>query len=342
MYTTFRPFTANAATVSSLTSGMIFLPYSNNAYYTFYQSGSQVVDQTTSGYVGQNGPVPNYLSVLPGSGMIRCTGMALRVTYQGTELQRAGRYYAGLCPLAHPAQGGDSTTNLLSPLSVVCNTPAPNTAQLKQCMTNQVSGRVTDGTFEAIWTPNGVPSYQNVADSLAGFEAYQAPSAGGIVNSSIFATAQGDAGAQRGQHALVFFVEGDTPSAPANSGNAYTIEVIWHWEVVPQNPYAVAYDLTPSAYRVQELQTCLNAVRSSQGHVHQLAAVGTMGASNLNVPSESSMFAEFVRMTKPYASKAVKTAAGYAAREMKNAAMRKLLGVGQTAGGRRAITNGRA
>lgn len=261
---TFTPSTRNGANVSTHMGGLLLLPSLNNAYYTLYETAAGTAalsDLNTAGdgYNGSYGAVTNASAILPTSGRVRCVGMGLRVVYEGTELNRAGRFYAGLCPIQHPAIAGAGAPFPLSALSVVCAGTSVAVGTLKACLNEMVTSRVIDGVFEVCWRPSGVPHYQGYSDSAAGWLPYQGTGAGAVTNPSQFNAPVSGYGVEGGQNALVFFVEGDTTDVAQSVGNTYSVELVYHWEAIPNNPAAVAYDLSPSRANFNQLASALNA-----------------------------------------------------------------------------------
>lgn len=249
------------------TGGFMVLPHPYFYIYSLYETsaGSQVltdVNTAGTGYNGFYGGAANVSAIFPAgvSGRVRMAALGVRVTYEGTELNRAGRIFAGLCPIQYAASGKIPAGTALSALSTICGSPESSVASMKQCMTNFVSARVSDGTFEAHWFPNGVPTYQSLSSTGAGWLPYTT-TAGAQITPSAFNAPPGLAGVQGGQNVLVVFVENDTVPIAQAFGNTYTVELIAHWEVIPSVPWGVSYPLSPSTYSPQQLQSALNSTR---------------------------------------------------------------------------------
>jgi hypothetical protein len=83
------------------------------------------------------------------------------------------------------------------------------------------------------------------------------------VAQSIFATTAGGQGAELGQNALIVIIDGDVTPAATASTNVYTFEVVWHWEVVPDDIQAVAFDLSPSHSHASSLDMAFNAMSAA-------------------------------------------------------------------------------
>lgn len=281
MYLPFSP-TAIALTSSTHNGGLLLLPHPSWAYYSLYETsaGSQTLtDLNIAGtaWIGNNGGVSNVSALAPYGARVRCVSMGLRVTYEGTELQRGGRYFAGLCPIQYAANTVATTGTYLSPLSTVCGGVTSGLTNMKQCMTNMATARVSDGTFEFTWFPNGTPTYQYKAGSAGEWNPFTTSPGVGPIPNSAFNTPYGGPGVQTGQNAVVFFIENDNTAAAQLSGNSYSIEVVWHWEVIPASPASVAYDLTPSRSNFAALQTALNSVTLKLGGVSHEASMTNAG-----------------------------------------------------------------
>lgn len=268
-YYTFTPQTNDGTAGTVHAGGLLFLPFAKNAVFLLEESGiasGNLTDLTPSGNlyaigsIPSNASVPNYSTMGSGANKTRLAALGVRVTYEGTELNRAGRYYAGLCPINSPAQAGSATPFPLSPLSTICSSYIASTTVLRRCMSNYSTARVADGTFEFTWAPSTTPSYQQDIQGTGYSTTFPLFGSTGnqYVTPSYFnGPIQGNC-VESGQNALVFWVEGDNTSAVTATGNAYAIEVIWHWEVVPGNSAAVPYTLSLSPYDVSSLARTLN------------------------------------------------------------------------------------
>lgn len=271
-------------TANNHNGGFVLMPHPVFFLYSLYETSAgslTLSDLNAAGtsYNGTQGAVSNAAGIMPSglSGRVRMTAMGIRVTYEGTELNRAGRFFAGLCPVQFAASGVASTGTALSALSTICGSSSSTIASMKQCMTNMVSARVADGTFEAHWFPNGVPTYQSWASASTGWLPLTT-TAGAAVTPSALNAPPGLGGVQGGQNALVFFVENDYVASAAAFGNTYTVELVVHWEVIPSSPWSVPYSLSPSQFSSQQLQAALNSTRIQLGMVHD-APVMSVGRS---------------------------------------------------------------
>ncbi len=304
--------------------GLIMAPHPQYALASLLETSSESKSFTdvssNSGTAGWYDPfagvnpvgimnVSNILALCPSftAARVRCVGMGIRVTYEGSELNRAGRYFAGLCPVSNATSGyGSGIAGSL--LSTVCASPAP-IASLKGCMTNLASSRVADGTFEYCWQPNGAPTYQAVNNlgSTSGLPATTVAS-GSTIAQSAFNSAPGSAGIQAGQNVLVFWVEGDTVSAAQSFGNIYSIEMVYHWEIIPNALLSVAYQLSASRYVPSELAAALN-LRQSGGSVHETTVIGTKAVNEGVVPrTDWAQLARTVANAVVTANSTIKTA----------------------------------
>jgi len=209
--------------------------------------------------------VPNLTAILgdPNTpARVRCVGIGLRVIYEGSEMNRSGKYVAGLCPADYLAKPTSGTVNALSCLSTLAGSTTASVATVRGLMTRVKEERIGDVPFECRWVPAGVPAYQVTAATWTGGAA-----AAGVVStstgspvSSLWCQEMGGPGAEIGQNALVFLVEGDNTSSALVSSNVYSFELIWHWEVIPSSKPTVSYDLTPSPADPMRLAQAINVM----------------------------------------------------------------------------------
>jgi hypothetical protein len=192
---------------------------------------------------------PNRNTLAGSNGLIRCTGLGLRVTYEGTELQRAGKYGAGIIKCDQTPNVIAGTGTLLDPMSTFtqgfANFVTPS--DLLENATNVSNARVEDGVFEAHWRPSKIPQYMALNSESASLSAVAGvnppPNVSTPLNQII-----GLSGQEAGQSALLFVIEGDTTPVASATGNPYSIDIIWHWEYIPNNPYTTIVDIGPSPY----------------------------------------------------------------------------------------------
>lgn len=234
-----------------------------------------------SGVVTHQNNVPNSASLNPDGCTARLVSLGVRVTYEGTELNRSGKIFAGTvginsAAIAAPAISGGAYT--IDPLTVLTGRFAPNSSVIKSVFNNTVTSRVSDSALEVNWIPNGCPSYQTAPNTLSGLEPTSSLVASSILPSSAWNTSQGAAGAQAGQNVLLFLIEGDTTATATATGNTYSIEVISHWEVIPLNPLTVAYDLTQSLHDTLAIQSALNHM-GVMARYKRLGLTGNQGNS---------------------------------------------------------------
>lgn len=167
---TYGVFTPSGLGGTSTThnGGMLILPNANYAVITLAEvtvGAGTLSDTNLAGNALVGGvSVPNFSSLFSqtnnAGARIRPVSIGVRVTYEGTELNRSGRYYAGLCPVSGAAVSSSATPFPLSPLSTICSSSISTLSNLRNCMTELSTARVSDGTFEFHWLPVNVPSYQ--------------------------------------------------------------------------------------------------------------------------------------------------------------------------------------
>lgn len=266
--------------------GLVLPPY---PYYTQFTSVGtagatfgQICDLTPNGsaYTTFSGnttfptAIPNSVAVLGTTSTlseksrIRCVGLSVKVIYEGTDLQRSGKFIAALAP----ATGLGSVTgtgNRISALSAVLGTGANTVYFDPSVIFNNVAPdsyyetRVSNEPFTARWLPAGTPTYQ-LATSLPDPNFYTSTTAGIDPPSTAITywnAPAGGTGLQGGQNVLIVGVVGDTTGTSTVSSNPYTFEVIWHWEVIPDQPQSVAYPLSKSDANSVLLDKCLNGMQ---------------------------------------------------------------------------------
>lgn len=274
-------FNALASTSTSHSFGILIHPYPMFSYLTETSAGNGVFTDVnlagtafiqptaTTGFPNQ---VPNTNS-LTGSttASIRPVSVGVRITYEGTELNRSGRFTAGLSTIGYPASCVATTGTVLSALSTVAGTPTATYDTIHKTMREWSSTRVSDGVYECLWKPAQTPQYQSILPSL-GNTAMVYSCAAGVgstgVTPSVWSADTGGWGAQNAQNTLVVLVDGDTTSAASVSSNNYTIEVAWNWEVQPQQRELVPFVLTESPFVPAQLQDTLNNLsKIPVGHI---------------------------------------------------------------------------
>lgn len=229
---------------------------------------------------------PNVAGIATGGYSARLVSLGVRLTYEGTELNRSGRIFGGTIPISYNAQSSVGTK--LSPVSTLVNVVQQDAGLFLLNMSNRTETRTTDSTYEIHWVPSGSPTYQKMNSDATEMLDQNAAAAGADKESSFWNAPVGDGGAQMGQNALVVIVEADTTSAAQAYPNAYALECIAHWEVVPSSSYGVVYDVNPSIYNVSELARALNYIGSmSSGSVSQATSVTNTTAGNQAFPDYS-------------------------------------------------------
>jgi len=236
-------------------------PYFSSTSLGETTTGSGVLtDQDSSGGNNNLNPIPNLNQISGVHGRIRCTGMAARVTYEGTELTRAGRFVAGHpnvvnFPTSRGSAVGTAQYSAVSTWSKNATATTP-LGDLQQVLRNVTTARIADGVFEAHWLPSGIPQYMSVFEGgpslliSAQTQGYHPLNQGpGLI------------GQESGQSALVILIDGDVTSVAATIGNPYSIELIWHWEYIPENLYTTVLPLSPSPFLPMELAAVLNRIQ---------------------------------------------------------------------------------
>jgi len=196
----------------------------------------------------------------PGGCKVRLVSLGCRVTYEGTDQQRAGKITAGLVANTDAVATVATTGTLSSAASGYFTTPVVAMTDVRNAMVEAVEARISDGIFDVHWEPNGVPSYQNFSTVKV---TSNAPSAGTsyVAGGSRFQQEKGGSGPEIGQNALVIMIENDTTISSLNIGNTYGFEMVWNWEVVPDAPPSIIYSLTPSYCQLSWLQDAINTIQ---------------------------------------------------------------------------------
>jgi hypothetical protein len=275
---------AISGTSTTHTFGFVLLPYPQNAFVVLQENvagGGQVTDVGATGVFSSAVSVPNIASLGSQGCRIRCTGAGIRIVYEGTELNRAGRIFGGNLPLALAASSvGTSGTNLsvLTTFAGV-NTVPVAAGTIRQSMSDCFEIRnPSDKVVEFLWKPSNTPHYQ-----AYGPGAVTGTTAGAAVATSVYGAPAGGLGSEGGQNCLVVIVDGDVTPSATNTPNTYTVEAVWHWEVVPDDLQAVAYDLSPSFSNAPSLDMAFNTMaRSPAGRA---LTGGTFNYDNTGVAS---------------------------------------------------------
>lgn len=274
---TYFPYGWGAGSSTTHSGGVVIYPSPHFSLTSLGEtsSGSGVLtDLSTTGTARNLAAVDNLASITAMGGQIRCTGMGIKITYQGTELNRAGRFVAGHPMITQTPVTVSVTGTQLSALSTwnSNNQPSLSVGDIQRNLRNVTTSRVSDGTFEAHWLPSKVPSYMAVTSSFpdASVPVTTQPTRN---TSTTLNQVAGYEGIEEGQSALVVLIDGDVTPAAASSGNPYGVEAIWHWEFIPDNLYASIVEPTPSPFNPMELALVLNSIQhtasamvSSQGY----------------------------------------------------------------------------
>lgn len=267
--------TSTGASGTTHSFGFLLPPF---PYYTMFSDAANgtCTDLNTGGtqyltpFAGsaQNTPiaVPNIDAILgtTAAGVqrsrIRCVGIGVTVDYEGTELQRSGKYIAAIVPISGMGTAVATTGTKLGLVGACLSGSTAvtdfNATALKQQAIAYTEQRVGNTPFSARWIPNGVPSYQ----LSAGTPEYYTTTGGAAptVPYSIWQSAKGGPGVESGQHCLVVGVFGDITGSSSASSNPYTVNIKWHWEVIPDTYSSVAYELQPSVSNNMILDKCIN------------------------------------------------------------------------------------
>jgi hypothetical protein len=270
--------TGNNGTGTSHAGGLILMPYPRNALFTLQESttGNTVLTDVNNGgtaYINAQ-DVPNLSSLVGGStityaGRIRCAGAAIRITYMGTEQMRSGVVYAGSvvmnrAPSVTAASGTvDSVVSSIGPAIL----PTINTSDMRKSMKNTFEARVpSSGSITVRWEPEGVPSYQ-VLDQATYIGTTGRTAGVSSTTSGLWAPNEGS-GCEAGQSLLALVIAGDTSAAASASGNTYSYEARWLWEVIPDQPEAICEQVSPSYADSHQVDEALNMlVRMPAGFV---------------------------------------------------------------------------
>jgi len=270
-----QTFTALTATSNTHAGGILMVPHPIIGAINLNETsaGNGILsDLNVLGTTYSQVVIPNRAALLGGADCtIRCTGMGIRVTYEGTELNRSGRIVAGMLsnsgiPGVLPATG--TKYSFLSAVTDAGSTAIQaSTSLIRTSMTECTEARLSDGVFEAHWVPNGVPQYMTDDTAVTLVAPTYGPSVAGTAANATTVqgvrASPGQQGFQAGQNSLCMFFEGDTTSGAAgNYSNVFDIDLVWHWEIVPGIPNSVPYDLGPSPYLPTELAMVINHMQT--------------------------------------------------------------------------------
>jgi len=205
---------------------------------------------------------PNIGAFQAASCRVRCTGMGVRVVYQGTELSRAARIFGGNLPATHAPFSVAVSGTVLDPFTTVTDNVIFTNGQLRSYMSADLfeTRMPGEGSVEFIWKPACTPVYQTYMNDV--LPSITANGSNPVTTPNSYYAPFGQNGHQMGQSVLVVGIDGDVVGSSQAGGNTYSFECIWHWEIVPDNDTAVAYDLSPSHASAAELDLCMNALSS--------------------------------------------------------------------------------
>jgi len=301
-----NPTSSSAGVTTTHNGGMLIMPnpfqYRVDIAESAPGTDSFSCTNTASTAYIRSAAVPN-LSALTGTQMaeIRPVGCGISVTYKGTELNRSGIVTIGLVSNSHIAFGSVAGTNPIDPGSVFFGNTVNSSSTITSGLINPMEYRTADGSMTYNWKPNGVPTYQSLSTSGADMATGSVTGVASRVEPCIFRTPPGGAGMQANQYSICVLIQGDTTTAAQAAGNDYLVEVIWHWEVIPQLVNSVAYELSPSPFYPDVLAKSLNALTgvNTGGYKFALsrAASSQLGQFRENVPGSN--------YARSYASSAV-------------------------------------
>ncbi len=269
MFRTTVQASAATGTSTSHSFGLVLPPYpryvwlsetsaGNGTLTDLYVDGTQWVTPT-GGNTDVNAP-PNITGIFgtSESAKIRAVGMGVKITYEGTELNRSGRIIVGMLRNSLPSNSVAVTGTKLSLLSTVVGTPTAPISTIRSAMENVWECR-NEKTVEAHWIPDGVPTYQ-MGSAVSTTGSVYGTAAGAIVNPSGWNNPDGGYGVESGQNMLCVIVDNDTTSTAVVTSNLYAIDIIWHWEVCPNDVTAVTYEVTDSPANTMAVDRTLNLI----------------------------------------------------------------------------------
>lgn len=290
-------FTALAGTSTSHAGGFVFYPYpfytavsETSAGNTILSDMSNVAGTTTNAV-----KVPNYAAIAPIMAHIRLVSLGVRVTYEGTELNRAGRYVAALLPIQSMDAVVATTGTQLSCFGPLNGATTMTTTQILNSAEKYAEFRMVDGPFEAHWLPRGNLQYKNFSGTnpltvtssgtlndysgnVDGQPGVTVSTPGAVGGPNAWNSVNTEYGCEVGQYALAVVFDGDTTSTATATSNTFAFEIVWNWEVIPRDPTQVAYTLTPSRSDIIDLSNSLNFIEGAS-----VAVVGRVGGKNVSI-----------------------------------------------------------
>lgn len=280
-HTRYQPRNYDGSGSTTFAGGFLMRPYPSNWLLPLGTLGGDVYPNYYTLNVNLNSGMewvsaPNITSLIGNYGssstptapmcLVRCVGMGIRITYEGTELQRAGSF-VGVEVLNNNTATTFSTADSggvnyhYDPLSVYqtlstsvqANTPS----EWMNFATRSVRKRIDDNVFEMIWVPNGAPSYQQL--NLSPPTSYYKTSTVGQLNpETLYGSPKGMIGLDYGEGGILAMIEGDTIASTDTTGNYYSVDAVAHWEVIPHDVYSITYQVSQSPYVNAELEKALN------------------------------------------------------------------------------------
>lgn len=256
-------------TSATHTSAIFVAPHPQLAFGLAYQlnSSSALIDAiNTAGTTTSWSAVPNLTSLTGGStvyygGKVRCTGIEMCLTYEGTELNRSASIISGYTTIDRlpDVLATTGTVDLL--VSAIGNgsNNGINVVDLKNALVRPQTYRMpSNGSLKFRWVPSGVPVYQPV--NQANLVPFTGRTAGTSGTTSAFYCASNEVGLEAGASVMTILIENDTVSSAAALGNAYNYEIRWLWELIPDQPNAVMTPVTPSPAHQGQVDAALNYV----------------------------------------------------------------------------------
>jgi hypothetical protein len=241
----------------------MMFPYPNLSYSQLVETSagnSTITDINLTGTASINNlSVPNLASFYYALGMkVRCVGMGARVFYEGTELNRSARIFGGYVPIVGAALTVATTGTALSPLSVCTGGYSQVTGQIRDNITDCYEAKVQgDKVVEFFWKPSKAPAYQLY--STTDYPTTVTSAGTTVAPPNNWNAPAGGNGNEAGQNALIVIIEGDTTPTAVIGSNVYAIDLVWHWEVVPDDITGVIYDTSVSFSHAPQYDLAVNS-----------------------------------------------------------------------------------
>jgi len=294
----------NALSATSGTStvhagGWVMFPYPVNCFNSLTEpisGGGSVTDLANATGTVAYGTItaPNLATFWSTAGKIRCVGMAMRVYYEGTELNRAGRFIGGLLPIVGQGAGVASTGTVVSLLSCLTGSGATtvSVSYIRDSLTEGMEVRFpSEKVVEYVWKPSRVPAFQRYNNNN---QPNRTASGATTIDPCVFSAAPGGNGSEQDQNALVVVFEGDTVPAASAQSNVFAVDCIWHWEVAPDEVTAISYGISPSPSHSSELDAVMNTLAQipvgrviNYGSESTTGVGQTFGSTSFGVPGAS-------------------------------------------------------